>query len=111
MYSICYILRVYHNLRCADILARFERWAKIVQPQTIDVEEWRQTQMPPLDVIMVWHTYMLNPECVNILTFMSVALVVESNVMYKVVRGGLCSSTRTEDGEESQRLLLAHNRQ
>lgn len=38
---------------------RFRRWVKGVKFEKL--RPWIQTQMPPLDVLMVWHTYMLNP--------------------------------------------------
>ncbi|KAG2141382.1 uncharacterized protein EDB93DRAFT_1089431 [Suillus bovinus] len=43
---------------------RFEKWCLIIK-QT-DIMEQR---LPPIDVIMVWHTYLLNPRQVSNLTF------------------------------------------
>lgn len=50
---------------------RFERWATMVIGGDSDAEETNPTppetrelapnEVPPLDVLMVWHTYMLNP--------------------------------------------------
>ncbi|OBZ73587.1 hypothetical protein A0H81_06345 [Grifola frondosa] len=38
---------------------RFRMWAASVQVMPID--EWVQDEVPPLDVWMVWHAYLLNP--------------------------------------------------
>lgn len=38
---------------------RFECWADSVKPGSL--RSWVRTQLPPLDVLMVWHAYMLNP--------------------------------------------------
>ncbi|RDB24427.1 hypothetical protein Hypma_008478 [Hypsizygus marmoreus] len=38
---------------------RFERWCKTLQIR--DSEKRIENWLPPLDVIMVWHAYMLNP--------------------------------------------------
>lgn len=35
---------------------------KAVRSPTSDVVTWVREEMPPLDVILVWHAYMLNPE-------------------------------------------------
>jgi len=39
---------------------RFRRWTKHVIANQ-DIESWVKAEMPPLDVLMVWHAYMLNP--------------------------------------------------
>ncbi|KAH9930332.1 uncharacterized protein B0H18DRAFT_148066 [Fomitopsis serialis] len=39
---------------------RFRRWVKCVTANK-DVDAWVETEIPPLDVLMVWHAYMLNP--------------------------------------------------
>ncbi|PCH36330.1 hypothetical protein WOLCODRAFT_146214 [Wolfiporia cocos MD-104 SS10] len=39
---------------------RFQRWAAAVRPA--DFEAWVREQLPPVDVLMVWHAYMLSPE-------------------------------------------------
>ncbi|OSX64414.1 hypothetical protein POSPLADRAFT_1032777 [Postia placenta MAD-698-R-SB12] len=38
---------------------RFERWAAFVSSKAL--KSWVKTDFPPLDVLMVWHAYMLNP--------------------------------------------------
>ncbi|KAI0091543.1 hypothetical protein BDY19DRAFT_1030884 [Irpex rosettiformis] len=40
-------------------IERFMKWIHTVE-QT-DLSAWVEDQLPPLDVLMVWHTYMLNP--------------------------------------------------
>ncbi|KAH9832601.1 uncharacterized protein C8Q71DRAFT_777258 [Rhodofomes roseus] len=39
---------------------RFHRWAITVAADE-KIESWVKTQVPPLDVLMVWHAFMLNP--------------------------------------------------
>ncbi|KAH9930329.1 uncharacterized protein B0H18DRAFT_1117014 [Fomitopsis serialis] len=39
---------------------RFHRWAKCATANQ-DTESWVHAEAPPLDVLMVWHAYMLNP--------------------------------------------------
>ncbi|KAH9930331.1 uncharacterized protein B0H18DRAFT_994444, partial [Fomitopsis serialis] len=39
---------------------RFRRWTKHVNANQ-DIESWVKAEAPPLDVLMVWHAYMLNP--------------------------------------------------
>ncbi|KAI0683785.1 hypothetical protein BC835DRAFT_1422968 [Cytidiella melzeri] len=41
-------------------IIRFMKWIKTVQPTQLSA--WLEDQLPPLDVLMVWHTYMLNPQ-------------------------------------------------
>ncbi|KAI0683786.1 hypothetical protein BC835DRAFT_1422969 [Cytidiella melzeri] len=38
---------------------RFWRWVKVVK--LTKLSPWIHEELPPLDVLMVWHTYMLNP--------------------------------------------------
>ena len=38
---------------------RFLDWVLRMQP--LPLESWIQQEMPPLDVMMVWHAYLLNP--------------------------------------------------
>ncbi|KDQ63956.1 hypothetical protein JAAARDRAFT_74847 [Jaapia argillacea MUCL 33604] len=43
---------------------RFERWLKTLTTTNIQsgtIQEWIDKNVPPLDVLMVWHTYLLNP--------------------------------------------------
>ena len=39
--------------------SRFEAWLKSARKERI--EAWVRDVMPPLDVLMVWHAYLLNP--------------------------------------------------
>ncbi|CAL1714287.1 unnamed protein product [Somion occarium] len=39
---------------------RFQRWVKTVK-YTSEISEWIEQELPPLDVLMVWHAYLLNP--------------------------------------------------
>ncbi|KAA1466623.1 hypothetical protein DENSPDRAFT_46315 [Dentipellis sp. KUC8613] len=39
---------------------RFDRWAKKTRAVQ-DIVEWLTTEVPPIDVWMVWHAYLLNP--------------------------------------------------
>ncbi|KAI0791997.1 hypothetical protein C8Q75DRAFT_805043 [Abortiporus biennis] len=39
---------------------RFYRWLHVV-PFRVTVDEWILEEMPPIDVLMVWHAYLLNP--------------------------------------------------
>ncbi|TFY79889.1 hypothetical protein EWM64_g4122 [Hericium alpestre] len=39
---------------------RFERWSRVVVARG-DIGDWIATEIPPLDVCMVWHAYLLNP--------------------------------------------------
>ncbi|KAF9814832.1 hypothetical protein IEO21_04884 [Rhodonia placenta] len=38
---------------------RFHRWVESVEYGPL--KSWVDTELPPLDVLMIWHTYMLNP--------------------------------------------------
>ncbi|KAJ3557422.1 hypothetical protein NM688_g1483 [Phlebia brevispora] len=38
---------------------RFERWLTTMQPSPLS--QWIQEELPPVDVLMVWQAYMLNP--------------------------------------------------
>ncbi|GBE89582.1 hypothetical protein SCP_1602450 [Sparassis crispa] len=38
---------------------RFQRWAAGVRPGTL--QRWVAEELPPIDVLMVWHAYLLNP--------------------------------------------------
>ncbi|KAJ6606211.1 hypothetical protein DFH09DRAFT_1017165 [Mycena vulgaris] len=38
---------------------RFEKWCKVLQPS--HSEKGLATLLPPIDVLMVWHAYLLNP--------------------------------------------------
>ncbi|OBZ74115.1 hypothetical protein A0H81_06465 [Grifola frondosa] len=38
---------------------RFQAWVSTVQVTTLN--DWIRNELPPLDVLMVWHAYMLNP--------------------------------------------------
>ncbi|EMD39261.1 hypothetical protein CERSUDRAFT_112923 [Gelatoporia subvermispora B] len=40
-------------------VGRFQRWLTKVSVQ--DTQEWEEKDIPPLDVLMVWHAYMLHP--------------------------------------------------
>ncbi|PCH36370.1 hypothetical protein WOLCODRAFT_157078 [Wolfiporia cocos MD-104 SS10] len=41
---------------------RFQRWVEHVKGEDPGrPDSWVKTEFPPLDVVMVWHTYMLNP--------------------------------------------------
>ena len=42
---------------------RFQRWVETLKPHE-DWESWLREELPPLDVLMVWHAYTLNPMCV-----------------------------------------------
>ena len=42
---------------------RFQRWVETLKPHA-DWESWLREELPPLDVLMVWHAYTLNPMCV-----------------------------------------------
>ena len=43
---------------------RFEKWIQAVEVK--ELSSWIQEHMPPVDVIMVWQAYMLNPRYVCI---------------------------------------------
>lgn len=43
-------------------MVRFERWCRSVRD--VDTSAIEKT-LPPVDVVMVWHTYLLNPMYVN----------------------------------------------
>ncbi|KAG8958094.1 hypothetical protein FRC03_009468 [Tulasnella sp. 419] len=52
----------------ANAVRRFEKWVKVVVARNTpsgaseeNVAPWEEREIPPLDVIMVWHTYLLNP--------------------------------------------------
>ncbi|GBE89584.1 hypothetical protein SCP_1602470 [Sparassis crispa] len=38
---------------------RFQRWAAVVRHESLFT--WVATDLPPIDVLMVWHAYLLNP--------------------------------------------------
>jgi hypothetical protein len=38
---------------------RFERWSKTVKYAPLD--QFVNDNLPPIDVVMVWHAYLLNP--------------------------------------------------
>lgn len=38
---------------------RFERWVRLAKYESL--EKFIAEELPPLDVVMVWHTYLLNP--------------------------------------------------
>ncbi|KAJ7276641.1 hypothetical protein C8J57DRAFT_1176997 [Mycena rebaudengoi] len=40
---------------------RFEKWCKNLQPGPSQSEKGIATILPPIDVLMVWHAYLLNP--------------------------------------------------
>ncbi|KAI0792010.1 hypothetical protein C8Q75DRAFT_805056 [Abortiporus biennis] len=40
---------------------RFQRWVNVIGPPGNNITQWIEDDMPPIDVIMVWHTYLLNP--------------------------------------------------
>ena len=42
-------------------VSRFDIWMHIKRPPLLTAEELIHDYLPPLDVIMVWHAYMLNP--------------------------------------------------
>ena len=44
------------------MLFRFECWCNAVQ--FVDVQHFLENDLPPVDVIMVWHAYLLNPRSV-----------------------------------------------
>ncbi|CAL1714266.1 unnamed protein product [Somion occarium] len=39
---------------------RFQRWVETAR-NVKEIPEWIEKELPPLDVLMVWHSYMLNP--------------------------------------------------
>ncbi|CAL1714258.1 unnamed protein product [Somion occarium] len=41
-------------------LERFQRWVETVKYSS-EISEWIEQELPPLDVLMVWHAYLLNP--------------------------------------------------
>ncbi|KAG8958095.1 hypothetical protein FRC03_009469 [Tulasnella sp. 419] len=51
----------------AIAVRRFEKWVKNVARHTPsgsseeNIAAWEEHEIPPLDVILVWHTYLLNP--------------------------------------------------
>ena len=49
---------VWEKLKCNAPL-RFQRWLKFVKRTVLAT--WVMQEIPPLDVLMVWHSYMLNP--------------------------------------------------
>ena len=44
---------------------RFYRWL-LVLDSSGTITHWMEHQFPPIDVLMVWHSYLLNPRCVVI---------------------------------------------
>ncbi|KAH8103957.1 hypothetical protein BXZ70DRAFT_888620 [Cristinia sonorae] len=40
---------------------RFQRWLEIVVSFNSNIDAWIERCMPPIDVLMVWHAYLLNP--------------------------------------------------
>lgn len=53
-----YFLR-YFALSKTPVVPSFDIWAQSLN--TADATKATEVVMPPLDVIMVWHAYMLNP--------------------------------------------------
>lgn len=44
---------------------RFHRWVETVECGPL--KSWVDTELPPLDVLMIWHAYMLNPRYVSLI--------------------------------------------
>lgn len=43
------------------LVSRFQTWITVLQTNyKYTISYWIQTQMPPTDVLMVWHAYLLN---------------------------------------------------
>ncbi|KDQ63947.1 hypothetical protein JAAARDRAFT_187342 [Jaapia argillacea MUCL 33604] len=40
---------------------RFQRWVESLPEKVAPLDVWIEDWMPPLDVLMVWHSYLLNP--------------------------------------------------
>lgn len=43
-----------------DGVGRFQRWAERVEYHS-ELSVWIEKELPPIDVLMVWHAYTLNP--------------------------------------------------
>lgn len=65
---------------------RFECWVKAMRDGSA-VDD----SLPPLDVVMVWHTYLLNPGCVDFPSLLSAA-----NIGSQMVLGGYNQDPRTK---------------
>jgi hypothetical protein len=46
---------------------RFHRWLKAGVPLK-PLNQWLEEELPPIDVLMVWHAYLLNPLYVTVHT-------------------------------------------
>lgn len=66
---------------------RFQRWLES-EPLEPDLRKWVIECIPPIDVLMVWHSYTLNPRYV-LIPPVSFPHVHESGVHLKLVRGRL----------------------
>lgn len=56
-------LNVYHDELYVELKyvapPRFQRWLKYVK--RTELATWVVDDIPPLDILMIWHSYMLNP--------------------------------------------------
>lgn len=59
MFEVLYtpIITLFHRIT----VIRFERWLRTITQIQQDLERWIEWFMPPIDVLMVWHAYLLNP--------------------------------------------------
>lgn len=71
---------------------RFERWSKTVK--YVPLDQFVKDSLPPIDVVMVWHAYLLNPLWVSI---------------YLLISHFVCSSQLSWYSEDTTRLLVLRN--
>ncbi|KZT67388.1 hypothetical protein DAEQUDRAFT_713656 [Daedalea quercina L-15889] len=87
---------------------RFHRWAKVVTANQ-DVESWVMAQVPPLDVLMIWHAYMLNPawyaeDCLRLPVLQTLHTLNDRLIPAVIVMG---DPVRYQPSEERKRTWLA----
>ncbi|KIP02258.1 hypothetical protein PHLGIDRAFT_130825, partial [Phlebiopsis gigantea 11061_1 CR5-6] len=73
---------------------RFTSWVKVVRLCALDV--WVEQDLPPLDVLMIWHAYMLNPtwyaeDCTR-MRALNTFRVLRDRLLLAIVRVGDISS-------------------
>ncbi|KAH9930344.1 uncharacterized protein B0H18DRAFT_905631 [Fomitopsis serialis] len=88
---------------------RFRRWTKHVTANQ-DVDSWVKAEAPPLDVLMVWHAYMLNPtwyaeDCLRIPRLHSLQLL-DDRLLPAVIAMG--DPAQYQPSEERKRAWVAN---
>ncbi|KZT63753.1 hypothetical protein DAEQUDRAFT_699761 [Daedalea quercina L-15889] len=90
---------------------RFHRWAKGVRFHQ-EIEVWIEAEVPPLDVLMVWHAYMLNPtwyaeDCLR-LPMLHILSALSNRIIPAVIAMG--DPARYQPSEERRMDWLARTR-